>query len=512
MPEKKNKGFVYIVGAGPGDPYLLTIKGLKALRKADVILYDRLVNQHILDFAKAEAEKIFVGKDPTKERFPQEEINKLLLKYALEGKTIVRLKGGDPYVFGRGSEEAQFLFEHKIPFEVIPGISAGLGASAYSGIPLTHRSVVTQVLFLTAHEDPTKNESQLELQNIAKLRFVTIVIYMGATNLAQLVEELIKNGMAPDRPAAIVENATTPRQRTFTGALFELPEIAQKNHLQPPLVTIISPCVKFSDTLNWFERKPLFGRRIVTTRALDQSKKLFAMLTEEGAEIVPFPVFSTRIIKVEDPWILLNIEQKFDWLLFTSSNGVRYFMENVKDNLFYSNLQKLNFAAIGEKTAEELAKYNFFVKFVPSRYNSTTFIEEFRKKFNLKKAKVLRVKGTFENDPISKFLKHECRRYETLDVYEIIKENPSKEQIDNLLGTKVDAIIFTASITVRYFFELLGERKAKSFLNRTKVFAIGPMTQEVLQKKGVKKVYTSFIHTLDGVVDLMRKTFLEEQK
>lgn len=511
MQEKQSKGFVYIVGAGPGDPYLLTLKGLKALRKADVILYDRLVNIHMLDFANENCEKIFVGKEPTKNRFPQEEINKLILKYALEGKTVVRLKGGDPYVFGRGSEEALFLFEHKIPFEVIPGVTAGLGASAYAGIPLTHRSTVTQVLFLTAHEDPTKPESQLELQAIAKMRNTTFVIYMGASNLGSIVDELIKSGMNPNLISAIVENATTPKQKTFTGKLKELPEIARKNNLKPPLVTIISPCAVFSKNLNWFENKPLFGKKIVTTRAIDQSRKLFAMLTEEGCEIVPFPVFSTKMIEIEPP-VIYDIEQKFDWMIFTSSNGVRYFMANVKDEIFKPNFQKVKIAAIGEKTAEELAKYNFYVNFVPSAYNSDAFIEEFRKLYNLKKARVLRIKGTFENDPISDFLKRECRIYSTLDVYEIIKENPSKEEINELLNSNPDAIIFTASITVKYFFEIVGERKAKSFLNKIKVFSIGPMTQNALLKKGVKKVYSSYLHTLEGVIELMKEVFEKEEK
>ncbi|MGC8748662.1 MAG: uroporphyrinogen-III C-methyltransferase [Candidatus Kapaibacteriota bacterium] len=511
MQEKKNKTFVYIVGAGPGDPNLLTVKALDALKKADVILYDRLVSQQILNYANKKAEKVFVGKAPTKHRFPQEEINQLMLKYANEGKTIVRLKGGDPYIFGRGSEEALFLAEHKIPFEVIPGISAAIGASAYAGIPLTHRSLVTQVLFLTAHEDPSKPESQLDLQNIAKMKNTTIVIYMGAAKLETLVEELIKHGMSPNQTAAIVANATTARQKTLTGKLVELPEISRKNSLQPPLITIISNCTRFAETLNWFERKPLFGKKIVVTRATDQMQTIVSILTGEGAEIIPFPVFSTKSKPIEDPKFTNFLAQNFDWIIFTSRNGVRYFMENLKDRQI-KQFHTLKFAAIGEKTAEELQNYNLFADFVPSAFNSDVFVDEFRRKFNLKKTRILRVKGTFENDPITKILKAECKRYETIDVYEIAKENPNKNEIQNLLNSQADGIIFTASITVKYFFDIVGEKEAISFLNKTKVFSIGPMTENALKSKGIENTYSSKLHTIEGIINLMKEIFALEEK
>lgn len=503
---RSNVGFVYIIGAGPGDPQLITLRGMNAIKKAEVILYDRLVNPAILDFAKQSAKKIYVGKEPGHPHYTQEEIINLLVEYALEGRTVARVKGGDPYIFGRGSEEALFLSKLGIPFEVVPGITAGIGASAYAGIPLTHRSLVTQVVFLTAHEDPQKSNSQIDYKQIANLKNATIVIYMGASKLPFVVEELIKNGMDKDTPAAIVECATTTTQRTFSATLKELPEIAKVHNLKPPLVTMISPCTIFSPKLNWFETKPLFGKRIVNTRAKDQSQLLTQLLEAEGANVLPFPVFETQIIELDQSMLESLTYEKYNWLIFSSVNGVRYFVQNLikKGKLGFISGKKV--AALGEKTAQEISKYGFSVDFIPEEFSSKQFVEEFTKKFSLQGNKILRIKGNFQNDPITENLRR-CASVDTLDVYRILKMEHSDDEIEKILSEKVDAIIFTASTTVNYFFDILGENNAKTLLEKTHVFAIGPMTRECLKARGVGEIFSAKVHTIEGIVDTMKEVF-----
>lgn len=500
-------GYVYIVGVGPGDPELITLKAKKVIEKADVILYDRLVNKEILNYAKKDAELVYVGKEPKKNRFPQSEIHRLMLKYFLEDKIVVRLKGGDPYVFGRGSEEAIFLKEHNIPFEVIPGITSALGASAYAGIPLTHRSMVTQVVFLTAHEDPSKENSQLDLAKIAKLENATIVIYMGAAKLENIVSELIKNGMNPKISAAIVENATLINQRTFAAELAELPKIAKKNNLQPPLLILISPCVNFISQLNWYDKKPLAGKRVITTRALDQSQSLFQILREERAEVIPFPVFRTQEIPPNPEYLEKIAKTRFNWVIFTSQNGVRYFFKSFFSGSFPGLLLLPKIAVLGPNTEAELSKYGYSAAFMPTKYDSETFVNEFLSRFNIDNYKILRVKGKFEKDQIIDELKCFCRKIVPLEVYETIKEEHSEEEIEELLNSNADAIIFTASTTVNYFFEILGEERAKEFLNKLAVFAIGSMTDKALKAKGYVDAFVSQEHTVEGIVKLMKSYF-----
>jgi uroporphyrinogen III methyltransferase/synthase len=512
MQRDSNIGYVYIVGAGPGEPSLITLKGKNAIENADVILYDRLVNPLLLNYARRDSQKIYVGKEPTKHRFPQDEINKLLLEYALMGKTVVRLKGGDPYIFGRGSEEALYLQEHNIPFEVIPGITAALGASSYAGIPLTHRSIVTQVLFVTAHEDPNKSESQIDFESIPKLKNTTIVVYMGANQLENFVNQLIENGYSPETPAAIVENATTANQRTIVGTLQNIVEIAKREQFSAPMLTIISQCAEFSHLLNWFQQKPLFGKRIVTTRPIEQSHKLFELLTIEGASVIPFPVFQIKHTQVNPEVLRETLSKHFDWIVFTSRNGVAAFAEALKEANLQHLIRNSYFAALGDKTADELRKNFFYVDFVPSKYNSQAFLEEFTSKFNLKGKKILRIKGNFEHDLITNELSKHCQHIDTLNVYEIIKLRPKQDEIARLLNSRIDGIIFTASSNVKYFIDILGRKEARAFLRKAKVFSIGPMTEQTLRSNGIEDVYTAEVHTIDGIVALMKKVFSNDRR
>ncbi len=513
LKENKEKGKVYIVGSGPGDPFLITLRGLNAIKLADVILYDRLVNPLLLNYAKSGAKKIYVGKEPGKPTFSQEKINELMLSFALEGMRVVRLKGGDPYIFGRGSEEALFLKENKVEFEVIPGVTSALGASAYNGIPLTHRALVAGVIFVTAHEDPTKPESQMDFETLASAKNFTIVVYMGSSNLQRFVNSLISNGFDRNSPAAIVAKATTPRQKSFTAPLYCLPEIQKKENLKSPLVTIISPCANFHKDLNWFEKKPLFGKKVITTRALDQSETLFEKLITEGAEILPFQTFTTEPVILTKNELLEIKAKNFDWIIFTSQNGVRYFFlqlfNNDLDSRFFNNAK---IAVLGEKTALEIKKYGIIPDFVPSRYNSNAFIEEYSKNYDISNNSILRIKGNFDKDPISDFLSKSSKKFETLIVYRINRVYPTEEEKEKIAKSNADAVVFTASSTVENFFEILGNNIAKNIIEKAKVFAIGPMTAESLKNKGISNIFVSNQHTIDGIIQLMEQVFSKEEE
>lgn len=507
MRTKSKTGKVYIVGAGPGDPNLITLRALSVLRKGDVVLYDRLISPVLLSYCRADSQKIFVGKQPTHHSFTQDEINRMLVEYARQGKTVVRLKGGDPFIFGRGSEEALALVENNIPFEVIPGVTSALGASAYSGIPLTHRNLVTQVVFVTANEDPTKPTSQVDWKLLSELKNATIVVYMGASTLPSLVENLIKNGCSVDTPAAIIMNSTLPTQKCVRGELKDLPSLVEKHSLSSPLLTIIGPTAGISNNLDWFRQKPLFGKRFVTTRSVEQSISLHEKLYEEGAEPIPFPVFDISPI-TPTPSISNLLSNKFDWIIFTSENGVRHFFELLfkegKDIRAFGNVKV---GAIGKSSANTLRNYGVVADFVPSSFTSRTFIVEFSAKYELAKLSILRVKGNFADDPISENLSKQCKQLTTFEVYKINKIKKTPEEISEIIGSKPDGIIFTASTAVNYFFDVLGTDTASSFLATTKVFAIGPMTERVLRTYGIENAYVAREHTVDGIIELLKYVF-----
>lgn len=502
----KNRGKVFIVGAGPGHPELITLRAKTVLGMADVVLYDNLVSKILLDFCKRTATKIFVGKSAGKSTLSQTEINDLLVQYASQGLKVVRLKGGDPLIFGRGSEEAQFVAEKGFDFEIIPGISSSIGASAFAGIPLTHRGIVTGVIFITAHEDPTKEKPQVDWKWLANASNATIVIYMVANNLHKVVSTLIKNGMSPLTLSSAVENATLPTQKVICSELANLPEEIKKNGLASPLLVIISPNVPFRDVLNWFEKKPLFGKKIVITRPLNQNSTLYFKLLDEGADPIPFDLVETILRKKVS--IRKLFDNDYDWIIFSSENGVRFFFASLELNrLDFRVLGNSRIAALGEKTAQQLRAFHINPDFVPSRYDSSTFLKEFVNSFDIEKARILRVKGNFTNDPISQELSKLCNKFVTLEVYDIHPRKISIEEETNIIQSNPDGIIFTASLIVERFFEVFGKEIALQFLNRTDVFSIGPMTQRKLIEYGVNKVVTSKVHTIEGIVETIKKHY-----
>lgn len=501
------KGKVYLVGAGPGDPDLITIRGMELLKNADVVLYDRLANDSLLKFCSENTELIFVGKEANRHPIPQEEIIKILIEKAKSNNKIIRLKGGDPFIFGRGSEEALALFEKGIEFEVIPGITAGIGASAYSGTPLTHRNIVTQCLFITAHESPEKNESQIQWELLAKLKNTTLVIYMGASTLPQTVEKLLSYGMDSETPSIIVQNATLPSQRHYISKLHLIPDLLKRENIKPPIITIIGETAVFSENLNWFSSKALFGKKIVCTRAEDQSASLTKKLEQNGAFVINFSVIKTKIYK--PPQKLTDILSKnYDWVIFSSENGVRYFF-----NLLFNEkadarvLGKSKVACIGKETAAKIKDYGVIADFVPSAFTSSVFIDEFLKSFELINKKILRVKGDFQKDYILDSLIEKGFYIDPLQVYSIIKSQPDDKIINNLLNNGADAFLFTSSSTVTNFFDIFGHNQALNLLNKSKVFAIGPVTKATLKDFKVKDIIMSATHSIEGLSNTLIQHF-----
>jgi uroporphyrinogen III methyltransferase / synthase len=501
---------VYIIGAGPGDCGLITVKGMEKLKIADVILFDKLANPGLLDYAKPNAEIIFVGKEAGLHHVSQDDTIKLLIKKAEEGKIVARLKGGDPFIFGRGSEEAQALKESDIDYEIIPGITAAIGASAYSGIPLTHRNLVTQCVFITAHESQDKDDSQVDWLQLARLKNTTLVLYMGASTLPKTVKELIKGGMNPEKPAAIIENATLAQQRIIIDSLINMPERIIQDNIKPPVIVIIGDTVLFHKDLDWLSSKPLFGKRIVTTRAKDQFQSLFNLLKDEGAIPIPFHTIRTEVIKPDNSLDELFKQNKFDWLIFSSENGVKYFFNNLrKENLDARILNSAKIAVIGSGTARILESFGLIADFIPKKFTSESLTEELPLYYNLKNAKILRIKGDFNNDPLSEGIIKCGATVDTLNVYKIIKETPDEKIINDLTDNPPDAFTFTSSSTVNFFFEILGNESAKTLLNKSKVVSIGPVTTNTLISFGVINIITAEEHTIKGIMDGLNKIFVQ---
>jgi len=507
-----SKGIIYIIGAGPGDPKLITVKGQQCLKYSDVILYDRLANDELLSMCKPDAEKIFVGKESGIHHVKQEDTIAMMIEKAMTGKNVARLKGGDPLVFGRGSEEAMAMKEAGLDFEIIPGVTAAIGASCYAGIPLTHRNLVTQTVFITAHEAPDKPESQVDWATLAKLKNTNLCIYMGVGRIKGVVSVLIENGLSPDTPSAAIQNGTLPNQRSIVSKLIDLPNEIEKNELKPPVLTIIGPSAYMKDEMSWFERKPFFGKRIVSTRASDQKQSLYDILTESGATVLPFSVIKTEIA-IPEKSISDYLQEHYDWLIFTSENGVRYFMEILlREGLDTRALGNIKIAVIGSGTGNKLQEYSLIPDFIPEKYTSASLVEEMPLKHNIRGKRFLRVKGDFDRDILTDGLVKLGANVDTIEVYKILKDNPDKSLIMDIQHNGANAYLFTSISTVNNFFDFIGNDKSLELLDRGVALAIGPVTAEALEHKGVQKVEEADEHTINGLINKLHKLFEFEQR
>ncbi|MDF2954286.1 MAG: Uroporphyrinogen-III methylase [Thermodesulfobacterium sp.] len=501
------KGKVYLVGAGPGDPGLLTLKAKKALEEADVVIYDYLANKRFLNFCKEEAEKIYVGKKGGAHTLPQEEINKLLVKKAEEGKTIVRLKGGDPFLFGRGGEEAEALFEENISFEVIPGITSAIAVPAYAGIPVTHRNYTSTLAIITGHEAEDKEESKIDFSALSKIG--TLIFLMGVKNLPNIVKRLMEEGKSPETPVAVIQWGTLPKQKTTTGTLKNIVEKVKEKGITAPAIIIIGEVVKLREKFNWFETKPLFGKKIVVTRTREQASKLVEKLEELGAMCYEIPTI--KIEAVVDEKIYQTIEKlsSYDWIIFTSENGVKFFFkvlwEKGKDLRVLGNSKV---AVIGSSTKTFLENMGIRADLIPEKeFTQEGLISAFSR-IDIKDKNILIPRAKEAREVLPQRLKEMGAKVDVLPVYETKTCEESKEKLRNILE-EVDIVTFTSSSTVKNFFKLIEETE-RSYLKDILFASIGPITSATLRKFGFEPHIEAKEYTIEGLVNAI-KNFLKNR-
>ena len=476
---------MYLVGAGPGDPGLLTARALELIARADVILHDRLVPPGALDGARADARLVYVGKEGGGEAVPQEETTALLVTEARAGREVVRLKGGDPFVFGRGGEEAEALVAAGIPWEVVPGITSGIAAPAYAGIPVTHRDRASAVALITGHEDPAKPESALDWTALAAFPG-TLVFYMGVRQLGRIAEALIAAGRSPDDPAAVVERGTFPGQRTVLAPLAELPERVREAGIRPPSITLVGPVAGLRDDLAWFESRPLHGRTVAVTRARAQASGLAARLRALGAEVVEAPAIRIHPLEFTLPDL-----GGYDLLCLTSPNGVEALFGALRDA---RDLVGLTVAAIGPGTARALRERGVEADVVPERFVAEGLVEALEGGGWVgSDTRALIARASEARDVLPDALRERGAEVDVLALYETVRERLSDAERERALGA--DYVTFTSSSTVRFFLEAAG-RPGDS----ARLVSIGPVTSDTLREHGLEPHVEAARHDVDGLV------------
>ncbi len=492
-----SKGLVYLVGAGPGDPGLITVKGLACLQKADVIVYDRLVSPALLRQAPRGCEIIDVGKSPQRHTLPQEAINALLVEKALAGKVVVRLKGGDPFVFGRGGEEAEALAEAGVPFEVVPGVTSAIAAPAYAGIPVTHRDHSSAFAVVTGHEDPTKAGSSLDWQKLAT-GVGTLVFLMGVGNLPRIVAKLIEHGRDPRTPVAVVQRGTETLQKTVTGTLADIAEKAREADIKLPAVTIIGEVVRFRQKLRWFDTKPLFGRRVLVTRSREQASALSQRLRELGAEPLEYPA-----IEIAPPKDMTPLDEAiarlptYDWLIFTSANGVRALVDRMSEKgMDIRALGGPKIAAVGPATAQALQGYGLRVDYMPQVYTTEEIAAGLG---DVAGERILLPRAERAPKQLAQALRGKGAVVDEVAAYRTLAVGAPDELKALLEDGQIDIVTFTSSSTVRNLVRMLdGDIEC---LRRSIVACIGPVTARTAQELGLRVDVVARQHTIAGLVE-----------
>ena len=505
------KGKVYLVGAGPGEPRLITVRGLECIKEADVIIYDRLVDKRLLDAAQAGIELIYVGKSPQSRIMEQSEINKLLIDKAEEGKVVVRLKGGDPFIFGRGGEEAEALADSHIPFEVVPGIPAGVAVPAYAGIPVTHRGLASSFAIVTGHEDPTKSESSIAWDRLAT-GVDTLVFLMGMENLPQIADQLIKNGRSPDTPVALIHDGTGHGQQTVTGELENIVLLARERDLRPPAVIVVGDVVRLRDKLRWFDNQPLFGKRVLVTRVRQQASALSKLLSEHGAEPIEMPAIAIGEMPDygELDQAILTLSH-YNWVVFTSVNGVESFFTRLGvHGMDAREFKGIKLCAVGPATAAALENYGLKVDYMPHKYTTDAIAAGFEDK-DIRGKQILLPRSEIAQEELIERLVSLGAKVKQVSAYRVV---PATEDISlgrqMLLDGKIDIVTFTSSSTVRNLVSLLGEDRQT--LDKTTIACIGPVTTATATELGLRVDIEAKEHTIPGLVDAIMQKYSNNRK
>ena len=483
------RGVVHLVGAGPGDPGLLTARALELIAAADVILHDRLIPVTALDGARRDAELIYVGKEGRGPQMPQGEIDRLLVEHASAGKRVVRLKGGDPFVFGRGGEEALVLREAGIPFEVVPGVTSGVAAPAYAGIPVTQRDRASAVALITGHEDPDKPESAIDWPALAAFPG-TLVFYMGVKQLPRIAEQLIAGGRAAGEPAAVIERGTLPGQRTVVATLQTIAERAAEAGIRPPSITVVGAVASLREEgVRWFEQRPLYGRTVAVTRAREQASGLAARLRELGAEVLETPAISVVPLDPPTPDV-----SPYDLVCLTSPNGVRLLFERLADaGLDARALHGARVAAIGPATARALRAHGVLADLLPDRAVAESLVDALGA-VPVRRALIARAKVA--RDVLPDALRARGAEVDVLELYETVAEPLDADQLDAI--SAADYVTFTSASTVTNLLGALGGGTAA--LDRARLASIGPITSDALRAHGLEPALEADPHDVDGLL------------
>jgi uroporphyrinogen III methyltransferase/synthase len=488
---------VHLIGAGPGDPELITVKGQRAIAEANTIIYDYLANPALLAHARADAKLIFVGKKGFSAHITQEQINQCLLDEAAVlaaagGGSIARLKGGDPFVFGRGGEEAIVLAEAGISFEVVPGVTAGVAAPAFAGIPVTHRGLASSLAFITGNEDPTKEETAIDWAAIAG-GAQTLCFYMGIRNLPRITAKLIEHGRPAEQSVALVRWGTMPQQQVLVGTLANIAELAAAAGFEAPAIIVVGDVVQLREQLAWVEKLPLHGLRIAVTRSQPQAGVLGGKLAALGAQVIEMPTIEIEPLSFELPAL-----EQYDWLVFTSANGVEHFFNKLGGDA--RALAGVRIAAIGPATAHALREYGIKADVVPEEYVAEAVVEALKAAGIAAGDRVLIPRAQEAREVLPQQLRELGVQVDVLPVYVTVASGSgaSASAIERLKAGEVDAITFTASSTVKNFLALLGNERAA--LAGVKLYSIGPVTTQALLDAGLEVTAQAKEYTIPGLV------------
>ena len=509
---RNNSGIVYLIGAGPGDPGLITLRGRDLLLKCDVVVYDNLIPDELIILLPEKIEKHYVGKSEGKHTLPQEDINNLLVKLASDGKNVARLKGGDPFIFGRGSEEARYLRENNIRFEIIPGITAGVAAPAYNGIPCTDREQSSYVLFVTGHKAVEKEFSSVPWDWVSRAKNGTLVIYMGVSELPEITQKLLDGGMPPDIEACVIERGTTPSQKIVSSTLSELHEKVRNAGIKPPSLIVIGKVVGNEPLMSWQKTKPLYGLRIMVTRPADQSEYLYSSIRELGGEVLPYPTIATSEYIDEKGY------QKFEesltddsnkkWLIFTGENGVRYFFSQYFSGQHdIRKLARFRIAVMGEGTVEALKALNISADYIPTESTTDTFIKEFSDRSDIKDTTIVRIRGDLAESRIEDSLESiECRVI-PITAYKTFVPGWPDNMKERLFKYPPDIIIFTSVSTVDGFNKILTKDDVSKLTANAKILSMGPSASKALEKSGIPATIEAESHTISGIIECLKEHY-----
>lgn len=503
------QGIVYLVGAGPGDYKLISVKAKEYIEQADTIVYDRLADGRLLAWARKDVELIYVGKASSQHTMRQEDINQLLVEKAKEGKVVVRLKGGDPFVFGRGGEEALELVANGLPFEVVPGITSAIAVPAYAGIPVTHRAVATSFAVITGHEDPTKGESNMRWDKLAT-GVDTLVFLMGVENLPHITAKLIENGRPAETPAAVIRWGTKPEQQVLITTVGSAADDVAKAGIKPPAIFLVGDVVNLREKLAWFDTKPLFGKPVLVTRAREQASALTAKLEELGAQCLEAPA-----IQIVPPESFAELDQaiqeltSYQWLIFTSTNGVDYFFDRLhqakKDSRMLAGIK---IAAIGTQTAEQLQKFGIYADVVPLEFRAEGIVDSLTPLIK-PGMKVLIPRALIARDVLPVKLTELGAVVKVAPAYRtVVADTDGTALAEKLAAGEISLITFTSSSTVTNLLELLGPQGAE-LIRKTQVACIGPITAATCVEHGIKPDIIADEYTIRGLVKAISESIQE---